>query len=398
MENLLPSLREMFENGNLITGIISKKRQKSAPIEKVKIKPVLIKEQVLYQVELFDGKQVQHLNLNEADVLEKIYALLNEDFLQGMFFCGTGDYQVLISKKNKVKVLKKKASRQLTQVTSHNRKKNYIINEGDNCDFLIALGVMDANGKVKKSRYDKFRQLNRYLEIIQSSIDALNKEETIRIIDFGCGKAYLTFALYYYLVKMLHLNVEIVGLDLKEDVIHFCNKLKDDLGYEGLRFEIGNIEKYTSEVPIHMVISLHACDTATDAALAKAVGWDSEVILAVPCCQHELFPQLKTDALSVLERHGILKERLAALTTDAIRASAMEIMGYATDIFEFIDMAHTPKNLMIRSVKRGHYSKEEVLRYQETKAFFNIHPSIETFLGEKFEKRLNDEMKQWQQR
>lgn len=388
METLGSSLREMFEQENLVMGVLSKKRMKSAPIEKVKIKLVRIKEEVLYQFELFDGKQVQHLNLNEEEAIEKTYALLNEEFLQGAFYCGTGDYQVLISKKNKVKVLKKKATRQKELVVAHNRKKNYIISEDEPCDFLIALGVMDASGKVKKSRYDKFRQLNRYLEIIQSSVNALNKEEKIRIIDFGCGKAYLTFALYYYLVNILDLNVEIIGLDLKEDVIKFCNQLKEDLAYDGLRFEIGNIEKYVSESPVHMVISLHACDTATDAALAKAVGWGSEVILAVPCCQHELFPQLKTDHLSVLERHGTLKERLASLTTDAVRASAMEIMGYETDIFEFIDMAHTPKNLMIRCIKRGHYSNEEVLRYKETLKFFNIHPSIEEFLGESFKERV----------
>jgi SAM-dependent methyltransferase len=393
METLVTSLREIIGHENLIMGVISKKRQKSGLIEKVKIKPVRIKEEVLYQVELFDGKQVQHLNLNEEETINKIYALFNEAFLQGMFFSGTGDYQVLISKKNKVKVLKKKATRKKEVVASHNRKKNYVINDGEPCDFLMALGVMDEKGHVKKSRYDKFRQLNRYLEIIQSSVKVLNKEETIRIIDFGCGKAYLTFALYYYLVKMLKLDVEIIGLDLKADVIKFCNTLKEDLGYEGLRFEIGNIENYTSTVPIHMVISLHACDTATDAALAKAVGWESQVILAVPCCQHELFPQLKTEVLSVLERHGILKERLAALTTDAVRASAMEIMGYETDIFEFIDMAHTPKNLMIRSIKRGHYSKEEVSRYKETLKFFNICPSIEVFLGEEFKERVYTEDK-----
>ncbi|MBN2897992.1 MAG: SAM-dependent methyltransferase [Clostridia bacterium] len=388
MENLVTSLREMIENQNLIMGVLSKKRDKSHPVEKVKIQPVLIKDQIVYQFELFDGKQVQHLNLDEVETLEKVYELLQEAFLQGMFFCGRGDYQVLISKKNKVKVLKKKATRELQVVTAHNRKKNYIIDDGEPCDFLQALGVMDEDGRVKKSRYDKFRQLNRYLEIIQSSIKVLNKEETIRIIDFGCGKAYLTFALYYYLVKILHLNVEIIGLDLKEDVIHFCNQLRDDLAYEGLRFEIGNIEHYTSSRPVHMVISLHACDTATDAALAKAVGWGSEVILAVPCCQHELLPQLKTQHLDVMERHGILKERLAALTTDAIRASAMEIMGYETDIFEFIDMAHTPKNLMIRSVKRGHYSKEEVVRYKDTLKFFNVKPSIEVFLGAPFMERV----------
>jgi SAM-dependent methyltransferase len=393
MNNIIETIREIMENENLITGTISKKRQKSDPIEKVKVKPVKIRNEVVYQVELFDGKQVQHLNLTEGEAVDKIFDLFNEAFMQGMFFCASGDYQILISKKNKVKVIKKKASRQRELAISHNRKKNYIINEGEPCDFLIALGVMEENGRVKKSRYDKFRQLNRYLEIIQSSVKALNKAETIRIIDFGCGKAYLTFALYYYLVQILDLDVEIIGLDLKEDVIDFCNRLKDDLGYHQLRFEIGNIEDYTSTVPIHMVISLHACDTATDAALAKAVGWESDVILAVPCCQHELFPQLKTESLNLLERHGILKERLAALTTDAVRASAMEIMGYETDIFEFIDMAHTPKNLMIRSIKRGHYSKEEVLQYKATLNFFNIRPSIETFLGDQFKERVYGQFK-----
>lgn len=393
MNDIVKILQEIVEYENLIVGTISKKRQKSDPIEKVKIKPVRIKEEILYQIELFDGKQVQHLNLNETATIEKMHELLKEAFMQGMFFCASGDYQILISKKNKIKVIKKKASRQKEVIASHNRKKNYIISDDQPCDFLIALGVMDEKGRVKKSRYDKFRQLNRYLEIIQSSVKALNKEETIRIIDFGCGKAYLTFALYYYLVKILALDVEIIGLDLKEDVIEFCNKLKDDLAYDHLRFEMGNIENYSSSVPVHMVISLHACDTATDAALAKAVGWESDVILAVPCCQHELLPQLKTPTLGVLERHGILKERLAALTTDAVRASAMEIMGYETDIFEFIDMAHTPKNLMIRSIKRGHYSKEEVIRYKQTLQFFNIHPSIETFLGEKFNERVYGEFK-----
>lgn len=388
MENLKPSLAEIFENDNIIMAIISKKRRKRDKIEKVKIEPVKIKGQVLYQIEYFDGKQVKHENVPAVGTIEKVEILLRENFLQGMFFCGTGDYQVLISKKNKVKVLKKKASREKKAVLGHNRQKNYIIQDGQACDFLIALGVMDGEGHVKKSRYDKFRQLNRYLEIIQSSIKTLNKEEKIRIIDFGCGKAYLTFSLYYYLVKVLKLDVEIVGLDLKEEVIQFCNQLRDTLNYEGLHFEIGNIEAYTSDQPIHMVISLHACDTATDAALAKAVDWGSEVILAVPCCQHELLPQLKTESLELIERHGILKERLAAITTDAVRASAMEIMGYATDIFEFIDLAHTPKNLMIRSVKRGHYSNKEIMRYKEAKAFFNIHPSIELFLGENFRKKV----------
>jgi SAM-dependent methyltransferase len=272
--------------------------------------------------------------------------------------------------------LKKKGQRALT-LLDHNRKKEYLLAEGQPIPFLVELGVMTAEGKVVAKRYHKFKQINRFLELIEDLLPALSKERPLTIIDFGCGKSYLTFALYHFLTASGY-QLNIVGLDLKKEVIENCNALAKKLGYQGLSFQVGEISGYSTDQPVDMVVVLHACDTATDEALAQAVQWKSRVILAVPCCQHQLYSQIKSEELAPLLKHGIMKERFAALATDALRAMKLEIEGYKTQILEFIDMEHTPKNLLIRAIrqeKKGNTDKLEQ-DYRQFKKLLNIEKNL----------------------
>ena len=245
------------------------------------------------------------------------------------------------------------------------------------------LGVMTGEGKVVRSKYDKFRQINRFLEFIDDVIPYLPQDREITILDFGCGKSYLTFAVYHYLHELLSMPVHIIGLDLKKDVIRHCGKLAKSYGYEDLEFLEGSIEEFEGREQVDMVITLHACDTATDYALYKAVKWGARVILSVPCCQHELNRQIKAEGFGVITDYGILRERYCALATDGIRASLLQAMGYHTQILEFIDMEHTPKNLLIRAVKG---KKPSDRKWMETKAFceqFHFEPALLRLLAER---------------
>ena len=235
----------------------------------------------------------------------------------------------------------------------HNRKKQYVLEEGVPVPFLVQLGVMTPSGAVVKARYDKFRQINRYLEFVEDIVDTLPKGREIRIIDFGCGKSYLTFALYYYLHEKKGIDVRITGLDLKADVIAECGRLAKSFGYEKLEFLHGDIADYTGTDEVDMVVTLHACDTATDYALYKAIKWNAKVIFCVPCCQHEVNRQINDSERACLMKYGLIKERVSALYTDALRANMLEEQGYKTQVLEFIDMEHTPKNILIRAVKTG---------------------------------------------
>lgn len=308
-------------------------------------------------------------------------------FRQGMIYALDGDHQILISKSNKVKVLTKPPSRN-TIDSSHNRKKTYIINEGEFNEFFFELGIMDAKGQIIKKKYDKFRQINRYLEIVSDCIPHLGGKKKINIIDFGCGKAYLTFALYHYLVNIMKFDAHIVGLDLKDDVIKHCNELASTLNYENLKFIHGDIKTFNQLESVDMVVSLHACDTATDESLGKAVKWDAKVVLAVPCCQHEFFKKIHNPAMENMERHGLIKERMSSLVTDSLRANVLEIMGYHTQILEFIDMEHTPKNILIRAFKKDFDKTDAIRRYKEFKSFWGLQPYIEEVMGEPFLKQL----------
>lgn len=277
-----------------------------------------------------------------------------ENFKQGELENEVFRATVLISKKGKITVKTKKNTGEKKNIDlSHNRVKKYILEEGIPVPFLVELGVQTKDGRIVKAKYDKFKQINRYLEFIRDVLPILPKDRTVNIIDFGCGKSYLTFAMYYYLKVLQNYDIRVIGLDLKDDVIEKCNKLAEQFGYDSaLKFIRGDISTFEGDYRPDMVVTLHACDTATDFALEKAVRWGASVILSVPCCQHEINKQISCKELEPVLKYGILKERMSALLTDAVRANLLEEMGYDTQILEFIDMEHTPKNLLIRAVKR----------------------------------------------
>ena len=335
---------------------ISSPRSKEGAF-KIKIRPILIRGTLLFQETVYQGTQVFHTNREKEDMCRQILIYMEEDFKQLTGESVLERVTVLVSKKGKctVKTVKKTngmpESGKMMPMLSHNRSKQYILEEGTAVPFLVELGVQTKDGMIIRSRYDKWRQINRYLEFVEDIFPVLPMDREIRIIDFGCGKSYLTFALYYYLHELKGRDILITGLDLKSDVITHCNDLAIRYGYQKLRFQQGDIAEYEGDGQVDMVVSLHACDTATDYAISKAVDWGAKVIFAVPCCQHELNKQIKNEMLAPALKYGLIRERMSALLTDAIRAQLLEEMGYDAQILEFIDMEHTPKNILIRAVR-----------------------------------------------
>lgn len=335
---------------------ISSPRSKEGAF-KIKIRPILIRGTLLFQETVYQGIQVFHTNREKEDMCRQILIYMEEDFKQLTGESVLERVTVLVSKKGKctVKTVKKTngmpESGKMMPMLSHNRSKQYILEEGTAVPFLVELGVQTKDGMIIRSRYDKWRQINRYLEFVEDIFPVLPMDREIRIIDFGCGKSYLTFALYYYLHELKGRDILITGLDLKSDVITHCNDLAIRYGYQKLRFQQGDIAEYEGDGQVDMVVSLHACDTATDYAISKAVDWGAKVIFAVPCCQHELNKQIKNEMLAPALKYGLIRERMSALLTDAIRAQLLEEMGYDAQILEFIDMEHTPKNILIRAVR-----------------------------------------------
>lgn len=362
----ITQLLDICISDKLIDMVISGQKNKSEDkAVKVRIRPVILKNEIEYQVSEFVGRKVLHSNHGAADVKKKIIDYMTEDFKQAQINMTDAAATILSSKSKTLTCKYKKAGQLKVQSDlSHNRTKKYIIQEGKPVAFMIDLGVMGQDGKIIRTRYDKFRQINRFLEYIEDILPKLDKERELTIIDFGCGKSYLTFAMYYYLKELKGYNIRIIGLDLKADVIEHCNELRTRYGYDKLDFYVGDIATYKDVDKVDMVVTLHACDTATDYALAKAVKWGAEVILSVPCCQHEANRTIKSDILSPVMDYGILKERMAAIVTDAARAKLLTANGYDTQILEFIDMEHTPKNLLIRAVKS---SKEDISAREKTK-------------------------------
>ena len=378
MEKLLQLIDEI-QWEKLVEGVISDKRNK-AEVQKIKLRPVVIKNTFLIQVTEYIGKQVIHDNKTLEAIKEYIYVSLRDNFKQANIRTEEYTYNILISKKGQVTVKKKKEIEKKKPVLIHNRVKKYLLQEGKPVDFLVYLGVMNSEGFVVKSKYDKFRQINRFLEFVEDIVDKLPKNKVINIIDFGCGKSYLTFAIYYYLKREKNLDVNIVGLDLKSDVIKHCNQIATDLKYDGLEFLEGDIAQYKGKDDVDMVVTLHACDTATDYAIAKAIDWNAKVVLSVPCCQHELNNQIQNEVLSPIFKYGILKEKMAALITDGIRAGVLEEHGYDTQILEFIDMEHTPKNLMIRAVKKKNVSYAKNQKLDNLIKELNVKPTIKELI------------------
>ena len=485
IEDKLQQVKELLLNEideNLGRLIISNPREKGN-ITKVKLRPVLIKNRLMFQQTAYVGNQVFHENFEKDAAVEKTMKYLTEDFRQCEIESSLGKTVILISKKGKITVTgnewgKRTAEKPEAEMAgkpelSHNRTKTYILKEGIAVPFLIDLGVQTPEGKIVKAKYDKFKQINRFLEFIEDILPTLPKEKTLNIIDFGCGKSYLTFAIYYYLTKLQGREVRITGLDLKKEVIAHCNGLAEKYGYDNLKFLQGDISAYergdgvdeesgegresrageesgedgesrageesgedgesrageesgedggsrageesgedgesrageesgegresrageesgegegsragdeTGADEIDMVVTLHACDTATDYALAKAVLWNSKVILSVPCCQHEVNAQIKCNELKPVLKYGLLKERMSALFTDAVRANLLEEKGYDVQILEFIDMEHTPKNILIRAVRKPGKIKKREMPVKELTDLLHVETTLQKLL------------------
>ena len=371
-------------NINFIRGTISGPRSRDG-IVKVKIRPLEKKGELYFQLEAFTKTQAFHENAAPQEAKERIAEYM-KSFRQMQIETVSENISVLTSKKGKITIQRKKRQTPGKAADlSHNRKKKYILEEGVYVPFLRDLGVMTEEGKIVASRRDKFRQINRFLEFIRDILPELDRGRELTILDFGCGKSYLTFAMYYYLHELKNYDIQIIGLDLKKDVIEHCSSLGRKYGYEKLKFLQGDIADYDGVDSVDMVVTLHACDTATDYALAKAVAWNARAILSVPCCQHELNRQIKNEVLQPVLRYGLLRERMAALITDGLRASMLEEQGYRVQVLEFIDMEHTPKNILLRAIKepekirRGDAAgKQEEL--ERCMASLHVTPTLEKLL------------------
>lgn len=374
MEQLERVIKEHL-NDQIISIIISNQRKKSEK-QKVKIRPILKKDQLLFQSTERIGTKEVHKNYEKEDLWNEIEHLLREEFKQIELLSKNERVQALVSKKGKATIKIKKEKYQGEVSLAHNRTKKYVLEIGKPIDFLVDLGIMTEKGDVVHSKYDKFRQINRYLEFIEDILPHLPKDRELTIIDFGCGKSYLTFAMYYYLRMVKGYDIRVIGLDLKADVIAYCNQLKEKYNYDKLQFIEGDIASFEGVSKVDMVVSLHACDKATDYAIDKAVKWGATVIFAVPCCQHELNTQMKNELLEPILKYGLLRERFCAMVTDGLRAELLEMAGYRTQILEFIDMEHTPKNLLIRGIltNKKANNKEE---YEKLRTFLQVDPTLE---------------------
>lgn len=376
MSDGMKKLQEILkENPHKI--ILSNRKDKTFSYIKMVIRPIVLKGKQVYQVEKFTEKQVFHENVGLEQLSEVVFGYFPENYGQvNVFFYdnhGNSQWDFKMTKKGKIlfhgqerKNEKNTKRINIEDTAGNNRKKNYLLKEGSAIPPLIDLGIFTKEGKVVRSMYDKYKQINRFLELVEDVVkDYPNKN--MNIIDFGCGKSYLTFILYYYLVEVKGYPVHITGLDLKEDVIVRCNETAKKYGYNHLKFQVGDINGYQTDEAVDMVVTLHACDTATDYALYNAIRWNAGIILSVPCCQKELNAQTgtgKNSNLAILTKYGIVKERFMALTTDAIRANVLEYFGYKTQMLEFVDYASSPKNILIRAVK-GSVSNKKKTRAKE---------------------------------
>ena len=394
-ENVLFELKKNIQEDKLIKIVFSDR--KSGDFNKVIIKPIILKSTKNIQIESFKDNKAFHKNidLNNLQELENILKEYIENFKQILLQIEGADISFIRKKESFSR--KEKESSLVKSSNEHNKKKQYILNEGDKIDFLIELGLMSVEGKILKSSYNKFRQINKYLEFIDDVIEELKAKKLItnhiNVLDFGCGKSYLTFALYYYLKNYRKdLTFSIVGLDLKKDVIEFCNKLAKKLNYENLEFLNGNIKDYDKSKEVDLVFSLHACNNATDYSLEKALSLDAKAILAVPCCHHEFFEKIQKNknsefhnTLKIMADNGVVLDKFATLATDSFRSLSLELCGYKTKMIEFIDMEHTPKNILIKAIKsKSSNLKEKLVEYNKLKEFLGINPLLEDLIKKYF--------------
>ena len=381
MDNLINAIDKIVE-GQVFKIVISNKKDKENKYNKININFKESKNKKYYQVEKYTDKQVFHENIEIEDLRDYLLDYMENSYKQLAAWSENNTFDLKISKKGKVFLGKKNANNSNLINKDHNKKKNYILEEGMIIEPLIDLGVFTKEGKVVKSKYDKYKQINRFVEIIDDEIKK-NDYKELTILDFGCGKSYLTFILYYYFVEIKKINVKMIGLDLKEDVIKKCNEVAKRYKYDNLHFELGDINGYKYNNKVDMFITLHACDTATDYALYNAVKWNAKMIFSVPCCQHELNHQMKPENLNILTRYGIVQERVAALMTDAVRGNLLEAVGYKTQLLEFIDIAHSPKNILIRASK-SNISKQKIEKslteVEKLREEFNFNPTLYNLL------------------
>ena len=394
-ENVLFELKKNIQEDKLIKIVFSDRQ--SGDFNKVIIKPIILKSTKNIQIESFKDNKAFHKNidLNNLQELENNLKEYIDNFKQILLQIEGSDISFIRKKENFSR--KEKESNLIKTSNEHNKKKQYILNEGDKIDFLIELGLMSVEGKILKSSFNKFKQINKYLEFIDDVIEELKAKKLItnhiNVLDFGCGKSYLTFALYYYLKNYRKdLTFSIVGLDLKKDVIEFCNKLAKKLNYENLEFLNGNIKDYDKSKEVDLVFSLHACNNATDYSLEKALSLDAKAILAVPCCHHEFFEKIQKNknsefynTLKIMADNGVVLDKFATLATDSFRSLSLELCGYKTKMIEFIDMEHTPKNILIKAIKsKSSNLKEKLTEYNKLKEFLGIKPLLEDLIKKYF--------------
>ena len=375
MKTLLENIMK-FIAGGIRRMIISGPMRGACRYKKIEALPVQVRGAECLQFSFHTNDKVFHFNAMElSDIQTQVEELLMEGYKQWEIDSKEKSAKILINKKGNFKIIESKPSASEEKPASHNRQKNYAFKEGEPLDMLIQLGLMNKEGKVLADKQKKFRQINKFIEIVESVASYV--DEGAHILDFGCGKSYLTFALYYYLNTHLNKNVKITGIDLKEDVVTYCNKLAEDCGFDKLKFFCGDVSRFESEEKCQMMVTLHACDTATDFALGYAAKNGVKIILSVPCCQHELFKQVENSVLSPMLKHGILKERFSALITDAARGQLLESMGYKLSIMEFIDMEHTPKNIMIKAVKsKNEINRKKLEEYKQMAVEYHINPTL----------------------
>jgi len=383
MEDLKKVIDEMIKE-DIIKLVISNKINKNAEYNKISF---IFKENdnnKYYQIEKFTDKQVFHENIDAGLLGEKVLEYVPLSYKQISAWSNTNTFELKVSKKGKFLINKKKSDNANLVNKGHNKEKNYILKEGMIIEPLIDLGIFTKEGKVVNSKYDKYKQINRFVEIIDDEIKH-NDFKELTILDFGCGKSSLTFVLYYYFTEIKKINVKMIGLDLKADVIKKCNNIAKRYNYENLHFELGDINGFKYNNKVDMVITLHACDTATDYALYNAVKWNTKMIFSVPCCQHEFNHQMKAESLSILTKYGIVQERIAALMTDSVRANLLESVGYKTQLLEFIDIAHSPKNILIRATKSNISKDQKEKALDEVRNLmdqFNVSPTLFNLLKE----------------
>lgn len=377
MEDLIRAVNNITQD-EILKIVISNKTNKEIEYNKIIFVYKETNKKKYYQIEKYTDKQVFHENIDIKDLNDNILKYLESNYKNLSAWSTNTTFDLKISKKGKVFLSKKKDNNNNLVNKSHNKEKNYILKEGMIIQPLIDLGVFTKEGKVVNSKYDKYKQINRFVEIIDDEIKK-NDYKELTILDFGCGKSYLTFVLYYYFVEIKKIKVKMIGLDLKADVIKKCNEIAKAYNYENLHFEIGDVNGFKYNNKVDMVITLHACDTATDYALYNAIKWNSKMIFSVPCCQHEFNHQMKAKSLDILTKYGIVQERVSALMTDATRANLLESVGYKTQLLEFIDISHSPKNILIRASKSNISKEKKEKSLNEVKTLieqFNFKPTL----------------------